>query len=341
MLLLFSEEKNHIDFAFKLDKGETFSLLQGKVKGLAVPYNQKTDDWRKISFRKGAFKNLKGTSVYVNHASYDVRSMVGKTEYTDSTKGVLFDAALNIKDTLVSEKLIPLIEMGALDGVSIGAKIIRRETKLDDDGDIEEIIIIEAEITELSFVTMQAFQDALIQANKKEINMNEKEKLEAEKLAKEAKAKEAAEKLAKEEAEDAAEEKLAKEAEAKLAAEKLAKEGNMTSEDFKKELAAKDAEIAKLKQSSNDKGKKNLVQKLIETGIVHKSHEERILKSFASAEAIDEFYKDIPASFSVGPKGHGQSDVTADQIADELAASVASETSLKKEDIQKYGQNKE
>lgn len=326
-LLLFSnkskdQDKDKARFLFEFSSMEEFKPKEGKIGGVAVPYGEQTQDYRKMSFAKGAFTNPKKVTAYVNHDSWDVMSMVGISEFSDSDTALKFLMTLNLKDPDIINKIIPLIEMGALEGVSIGAYILKKESIYNEDGEITETIITEAEIYELSLVTFQAFENAKIEANKnKEFDMTEKEKLE---LAK------------KEEAKKDEEAKLQKEKADKEAADKKAKE-NEEDVTLQEQLKNKDEEIAKLKSEKIESEKKDEINKLIRTGIVYKSHSDRILKSFSSAEAIKEFYKDIPASFKVKPEGEGQVDVTTDEIKLENYKKIAAQTSsLSEEDIAKY-----
>lgn len=369
---------------------KTFAPADGKISGVAVPYRQKTNDWRKVSFAPGAFKNLKKTSLFVNHDSWDVKSMVGITDYKDTPMALMFEALLNKKDSDVMEKIIPLIEMGALEGVSIGAKVLAKEIIYDDDEDIEEIVITEAEVRELSLVTFQAFDDAKItETLEQEKNMpkesivtlseeeqtdkpaeqteevveesteteegSDNEETETENDTEETtedseetseesnEESEESEESNDESSEDGEPEGTESESESDESGSTEASEEQsdetleLSQEDFRKVIAEKDAEIAELKQKEIDKDKENCVAKLIEAGIVHNAQKNRILKSFTSAEAITEFYKDVPASFSVKPAGENAHDVTTDEINKEQRAELASQTSLSEDDFEKYG----
>lgn len=336
-ILLFSksvlEDENKIKFLFKFDQ-EKCKVSEGVLKGTAVPYNEQTQDWRKMSFAPGCFQDLQQVTSYVNHESWDVKSMVGVSNFSDSKKELRFEMQLNMKDPMITEKIIPLIEMGALEGVSIGADIFRREDVYDDGGNRIETIITEAEIYELSVVTFQAFENAKIKA-KKEFDMTKEEQ--DKKDAEEKKKIELAKQKQIKDDEDA---KLQKEKEdkEKADAEAAKKKADEDTEELsaKEQLKKANDEIAQLKSEKIETAKKDAVKKLIQAGVVHKAQEERILKSFALADSIIEFYKDIPASFSTEPKGESGIDVTSDDINSELHAELAEETSLSKEDYKKY-----
>jgi HK97 family phage prohead protease len=357
----FSEIKN---FA-KANKGE--------ISGVAVPYGQQTQDWRKLSFAMGAFKILKKTALFVNHDSWDVKAMVGATEYSDNPLGVLFKAKLNLKDKDVTEKIIPLIEMGALEGVSIGANILRKEDVYDDTGERIGTIVTEAEIVELSIVTFQAFENAVItESLAQEKNMTNKPNKKNNEIVVLAETQDVetpvepvvvpAEEVPVEEV--PAEEVPVEEVPAAPVVEEedsdddyeepttvapVVEENSsattpevfqMTFEDFKKQIAEKDAEILKLKKEANEKAKNDCIDNLIASGIIHTAQKERIFKSFDSALSITEFYKDVPASYSVKPKGQGPVDLTEESILEETYQELSKQTSLSAEDYKKYNNKK-
>lgn len=350
-LILFQEkdkntDQDRIKFLFRFTQMEEFKAEDGVISGTAVPYNEQTQDWRKLQFAPKAFKKINKVSAFINHDNYDVLSMVGAAEFFDSPKSLKFKIKLNLKDPDVVNKIIPLIQMGALEGVSIGAFIYKKEIETDEDGEFISVTVTEAEIYEISLVTFQAFENAKIEANKKgATNMKTKQELEAEarkiKLEKEAKTKANAEKAELERIELANAGKPAgpKPSEESASPEPVDEEEQLSTEEqktLKEELKKKTDEIEQLKKEKTDEAKKIVVNKLIASGIVHKSQTDRILKSFKSAEAITEFYKDVPASYSVKPKGEGAVDTTTEEIKAETYKRIASETSLSEEDLVKY-----
>ena len=338
------KNEDEVKFLLSFSSMGDFVPSLGKIKGVAIPYNQENKDWRKIKFAPKSIPELKKVTAFVNHESFNVMSMVGTSVFTDSKKSINFEMTLNLRDPDVVNKIIPLIEMGALEGVSVGARILKKKDEYDENGSYIGTIVLEAKINEISLVTFQAFEDAKIEASKKnkEFNMTEKEKIE---LAKQEQAKkDEAEKikLAKEEQDKKdAEVKLQAEKDKKAADEKLKAEeaAKNKPEDItlQEQLTASQAEVTLLKSEKVNKEKKDAVDKLVRNGIVYNSQSERILKSFQSATDIEEFYKDIPASFSVDPKGAGTTDVTTDQIQLEKNKKIASElSSIDGDDIAKY-----
>jgi len=386
-ILLFSKkdktngkEKIKVLHSFsKMDK-ESFKPSEGKIGGTAVPYNEQTQDWRKLSFAPGSFKSLQDVTAFVNHDSWDVMSMVGKSEFMDTVIALKFAMTLNMKDPDILNKIIPLIEMGALKGVSIGAYILKKEDSFDENGNRVATLITEAEIYEISLVTFQAFENAKIEANKKENDMNGKTKTDnapeqivlgqegeneeqpteatpeagaegEEVVEEEGEAGEEGEVEEGEEGEESAEpeseevptEESPESEDEPAGSEGDAEEASAEQEQEQVELSAeeklklKDEEIAQLKFERTETAKKQTVNELVKLGVIYKSQTERVLKSFATADLIKEFYKDIPASFKVEPQGEGTVDVTTEQVQAELYGSIANETSsLSKEDMLKY-----
>lgn len=169
-LLIFDKKtgsKEKVKILYQFSKLEKFAPEQGKLGGIAVPYNEKTSDYRLMSFSKGAFKSFRKVPLFINHESWDVRSMIGATDFNDGESAVNFDAFLNLMDDDVTKKIIPLIQMGALEGVSIGAYILSKEDIYDEvTKERIETRITDAEIYELSLVTFQAFESAKIQLEK-------------------------------------------------------------------------------------------------------------------------------------------------------------------------------
>lgn len=334
-LVLFSNKKKknsnmeevRLMLRFSSMEKESFALGKGVISGVAVPYGKETNprDWRKVSFEKGAIKNLHKVSCFVNHQSHDVKAMIGVAEFEDSQDALRFTATLNQKDDDVSKKIIPLIEMGALEGVSVGVWITKREIVEDEDGDIEQVIVTEAEVYELSLVTFQAFEDAKIEASQQEQAMNMKTKKEAT-GAKVAVALNAETKpVVVEETPMVEEEPVVETASIQEKPEAL-------------ELAELRKENALLKQGNTDSKKKIAVEALIASGVVHKAQTERIMNQFNSANSIQDFYKDVPASYSVTARGEDSVDVTNVQLNSEANEEIASQlSSVSAEDIEKYG----
>jgi len=359
--------KEQVKLLFKFSQLEKFSPDQGKIGGVAVPYNQKTSDYRMISFKPGAFKNIKRVPCFINHEAWDVRSMVGAVNFTDTSSALMFEAALNMLDDMVTKKIIPLIDMGALEGVSIGCYILAKEDIYDQTTkERVETKITDAEIYELSLVTFQAFEDAKIKLSKEcemdKINLNQEAQPEQENKEEnkpeenkpeenKPEENEVVEEVVPEAAPDQIEEKPVEENQPEeneveeevipeAAPEQVEnkpeeKMSNSEIENLKKINADKDNEILQLKNQINESAKKAAVEELIKNGVVYKSQFERIMKAFSNAEAINEFYKGIPAAFSVEPKGSNAEDVVQD-IKKEKYRKLAKETSLKEEDFEKY-----
>lgn len=354
-----NKDQDKVKVLYKFSQMEKFDTKNGIIAGIAVPYNEQTQDYRKMAFAPKSFKNLKKVSAFVNHDSWDVMSMVGVSEFKDTKGALKFKMTLNMKDPDILNKIIPLIEMGALEGVSIGAYIYKREIEEDEDGDITQITITESEIYELSLVTFQAFENAKIEANKENamgkknnkpveqketITLQEEEVVVEETQDEESTEVEEVEEPTEEEAVEESEEteeeaepvEETEEEETEPVEEVEEEEASIQTLSVEQRLEAALKENEELKNNSNEKEKKDAVKDLVSKGIIYKAQSDRIMKQFNSAESILEFYKDLPASYSVEPKGEGQVDITSEEIKSELHSQLASETSLSKEDYDKY-----
>lgn len=91
--------------------------------------------------------------------------------------------------------------------------------------------------------------------------------------------------------------------------------------------------LLKLSQEKIDAEKLSAVESLIEKGIIINAQKDKVLNLFSSQSAINEFYKDVPASVTVEPKGADMEDVTFDSKLIELSK----QTGQSIEDLKKYG----
>lgn len=335
-------EDDQLKLLFKFSSMEDFSPKKGVIAGVAVPYGEQTQDYRKLAFRKGSFTNLNKVSAFVNHDSFDVAAMIGVVEFTDTPDALMFKMKLNLKDSFVTEKVIPLIEMGALEGVSVGAYILKKEDTYDDDsGDRISTDVTLSEVFELSIVTFQAFESAKIQANKeqemhKKANDKSTPAIPAEVVTLEAEVETPVEPEVEAEPEaEVTEPEVEAEVEAEPEVELSV--ATMSNEQLIERLQAQDKKILELKQKETDKDKKLVVSELIKAGKLHKAQSDRVINKFDSADEIKEFYKDIPESFSVEPAGSDSADVTVGDVDQETCNRISSQSSVIEEgDIEKY-----
>jgi HK97 family phage prohead protease len=89
---------------------------------------------------------------------HDQKEPLGINTYTDSEKGLLFTAKLPADDVMVSGRLIPQLEMGTIEGASIGYSVI--ESKYNREKGCRDLI--KGKLYESSFVTTPMNPDCII-----------------------------------------------------------------------------------------------------------------------------------------------------------------------------------
>ena len=125
------------------------------ITGIAVPWDvtATVSGGEKVRFQRGAFDvNAKAARLLENH---DGRPIGIVTELVDLDEGLGFSASF--AKSKAADDVVELIQMSAYDSVSVGAIPVKYTIAKDG-----TMIVSEANLIELSVVTVPAFQDAVI-----------------------------------------------------------------------------------------------------------------------------------------------------------------------------------
>lgn len=135
------------------------------IEGLASPYGN-VDSYRDIvmpgSFTTDIISKGSGRPILWQHNRSEP---IGKGEMTDQTAGLSCRIRLPKKDTFVSGRVMPQVEIGSVTGLSIGYRTIKEEW--DDVARVNRLL--EIELKEVSLVTFPANDNARITAAKEYI----------------------------------------------------------------------------------------------------------------------------------------------------------------------------
>jgi HK97 family phage prohead protease len=135
------------------------------IDGLASPYGN-IDSYRDIvmpgSFTTDIISKGSGRPILWQH---NRNEPIGKGEIEDQTAGLACRIKLPKKDTFVSGRVIPQVEIGSVTGLSIGYRTIKEEW--DDATRVNRLL--EIELKEISLVTFPANDNARITAAKEYI----------------------------------------------------------------------------------------------------------------------------------------------------------------------------
>ncbi len=135
------------------------------VEGLASPYGN-VDSFRDIvepgSFTTSLIKDGHGRPILWQH---NRNEPIGKGEMTDQTAGLAVKIRLPKKDTFVSGRVMPQVEIGSVTGLSIGYRTIKEEW--DEVARVNRLL--ELDLREVSLVTFPANDNARITAAKEYI----------------------------------------------------------------------------------------------------------------------------------------------------------------------------
>lgn len=134
----------------------------GVVTGIAVPYNEWADigGYFREQIKPGAFacKQPDNQFAYRNHNWDDVlgSTQAGTLKFRDSAEGMRFEVEL--PDTSVGRDFAVLIQRGDVKGASIGFLVKANEWRFaEKKGEVDERIITEAEILEVSLTHIPAY----------------------------------------------------------------------------------------------------------------------------------------------------------------------------------------
>ena len=132
------------------------AVQPARISGLAVPWDvvATVSDGTRVQFSRGAFDvGQKPAKLIENHDITQLRGVVNAL--TDSPAGLEFEATL--ADTRASRDAVALLQAGAYDSVSVGARPITFST------DAQGVMTVtEAVLRDLSLVAVPAFSDAKI-----------------------------------------------------------------------------------------------------------------------------------------------------------------------------------
>ena len=135
------------------------------VEGLASPYGN-VDSFRDIvepgSFTTSLIKDGHGRPILWQHNRDEP---IGKGEMTDQIAGLAVKIRLPKKDTFVSGRVMPQVEIGSVTGLSIGYRTIKEEW--DEVARVNRLL--ELDLREVSLVTFPANDNARITAAKEYI----------------------------------------------------------------------------------------------------------------------------------------------------------------------------
>lgn len=135
------------------------------MSGIAVPYNEWADigGYFREQVKPGAFKGKQPDNqfAYRNHNWDDVlgSTQAGTLQFRDSPEGMRFEVEL--PDTSVGRDFAVLIQRGDVKGASIGFMVKANEWRFaEKPGELDERIITEAEILEVSLTHIPAYSGA-------------------------------------------------------------------------------------------------------------------------------------------------------------------------------------
>lgn len=135
------------------------------VEGLASPYGN-VDSYRDVvepgSFTTSLIKDGSGRPILWQHSRSEP---IGKGVMTDQTAGLACRIKLPKKDTFVSGRVMPQVEIGSVTGLSIGYRTIKEEW--DEVARVNRLL--ELDLKEVSLVTFPANDNARITAAKEYI----------------------------------------------------------------------------------------------------------------------------------------------------------------------------
>jgi uncharacterized protein len=137
-------------------RGDEDDEEYARISGLAVPWGvvATVSDGQKVRFERGAFDvDQKAAKLIQNH---DLGQLLGVVDNLDDAEaGLEFEAVL--ADTAAGRDAVALIKAGAYDAVSVGANPVKFTT--DPEGVMS---VTEAQLIELSLVSIGAYQEAVI-----------------------------------------------------------------------------------------------------------------------------------------------------------------------------------